>query len=92
MSDGPEQVEFEGIDGLRKYLLKHRREEMLNNFCRKLLGYALGRAVELSDGALLGEMREELEKNGYRFSSAVITIVSSKQFQCHRGRDVVEKQ
>ena len=92
VSDGPEQVEFEGIDGLRKYLLEHRREELLNNFCRKLLGYALGRAVELSDGALLREMREELEKNGYRFSSAVITIVSSKQFQCHRGRDVVEKQ
>ena len=92
VSEGPEQVKFKGIVGLRNYLLEYRWEEFLSNFCRKLLGYALGRAVEVSDEALLLEMHRELEKNDYRFSSAVITIVSSKQFQCHRGRDVAEKK
>src|SRR5439155_1892315 len=37
-------AQFEGIDGLRNYLLNQRREAFLRQFCRKLLGYALGRA------------------------------------------------
>ena len=33
---------FEGIDGLKDYLLSARREAFLKQFCRKLLGFALG--------------------------------------------------
>ena len=45
--------EFDGLDGLRNYLLTKRRDAFLRQFCRKLLGYALGRAVQLSDEPLL---------------------------------------
>ena len=44
---------FDGLDGLRNYLLTKRRDAFLRQFCRKLLGYALGRAVQLSDEPLL---------------------------------------
>src|SRR5262249_45992893 len=37
MMDG---AEFDGLDGLRKYLLTVRREAFLRQFCRKLLGYS----------------------------------------------------
>lgn len=77
---------FEGLNGLQTYLLKHQ-DEFIRQFCRKLLGYALGRAVELSDELLLTEMQSALRKNDYRFSSAVLTIVNSKQFLQHRGRN-----
>ena len=33
----------EGIDGLRHYLATDRLDDVLEQFCRKLLGYALGR-------------------------------------------------
>ena len=46
-------TEFDGLDGLRNYLLTKRRDAFLRQFCRKLLGYALGRAVQLSDEPLL---------------------------------------
>ena len=38
---------LEGLDGLRRYLLTTRRGEFTDQFCRKLLGYALGRSGQL---------------------------------------------
>ncbi len=81
-------IEFQDLAGLRTYLLEQRKEEFLKNFCRKLLGYALGRSVEVSDELLLAEMLQELEREDFRFSAAVATIVKSQQFRNHRGRDV----
>jgi len=82
----------EGIDGLRAYLLKHRREEFLDNLCRKLLSYALGRTLQLSDDPLIHDMRMKLETDGFRFSSLVESIVSSPQFLNKRGRDQLVKE
>jgi hypothetical protein len=79
--------EFDGLDGLREYLLTKRKGDVLRQFCRKLLGYALGRGVQLSDETLLDEMLVHLEKNGHRFSAAVEAIVRSRQFREIRGRD-----
>jgi mono/diheme cytochrome c family protein len=83
---------FEGIDGLRQYLLKQRGEEFERYFCRKLLGYALGRSVILSDQPLIEEMIAELKKNDYRLSVAVQTIARSKQFRYHRGLEATKDE
>ena len=77
---------IEGIDGLRDYLSNDRRHDFVQQFCRKLLGYALGRAVQLSDEPLLAEMERQLAANGYRSSVAIKTIVLSRQFREIRGR------
>jgi hypothetical protein len=84
-------AQFDGLDGLRNYLLTTRRDAFMRQFCRKLLGYALGRGVQLSDEPLLAEMQRELAANDYRIASAVETIVRSPQFREMRGRDVEEK-
>jgi len=80
-------TEFEGIEGLRKYLLTSRRDAVIRQFCRKLLGYALGRGVQLSDGPLLDVMQRNLGKQGYRFSAALEPILRSRQFREIRGQD-----
>ncbi|MDP7277537.1 MAG: DUF1592 domain-containing protein [Planctomycetaceae bacterium] len=77
---------FEGITGLQSYLLEHE-DEFTKQFCRKLLGYALGRSVELSDEALLAEMQAQLKTHDYRFSTAMLTLVKSSQFRRHRGQN-----
>jgi hypothetical protein len=82
-------AEFEGLDGLRNYLLTERRDAFVRQFCRKLLGYALGRSVQLSDEPLLSELQDKLAANGYRVSIAVETIVRSKQFREIRGMDAM---
>lgn len=80
-------AEFDGIEGLRNYLLTKRRDAFVTQFCRKLLGYALGREVLFSDEPLLKEMRAKLEANGYHVSVAVESVVRSRQFREIRGKE-----
>jgi hypothetical protein len=82
-------AEFAGLDGLRNYLLTTRRDAFLRQFCRKLLGYALGRTVQLSDDPLLAEMQGELAANDFKMDAAVESIVRSRQFREIRGREAV---
>lgn len=76
---------FDGLDGLRNYLLNQRREAFVKQFCRKLLGYSLGRAVQLSDEPLLTEMQQKLASQDYKIWIAVEAVVNSRQFQEIRG-------
>jgi len=78
---------IDGLKGLKEYVLNQRRDAFLKQFCRKLLGYALGRAVQLSDEPLLAEMREKLRTSQYSSTLAVELIVRSPQFRNIRGRD-----
>ncbi|MCC6537964.1 MAG: DUF1592 domain-containing protein [Bryobacterales bacterium] len=77
----------DGADGLRAYLLGKGRPTFVRQFCRKLLGYALGRSVELSDEPLLNTMQAQLAANGYHVGTVVDLIVTSRQFREIRGRD-----
>ena len=71
------------------FLLKHRRGDFIETFCRKFLGYALGRSVILSDEPLLDEMKFKLSQNDYRFSVLFETVIQSPQFLKQRGKDFV---
>ena len=62
---------IDGLDGLRDYLVNDRRDAVVHQFCRKLLGYALGREVQLSDEPLLIDMQQQLASSGFRFRIAV---------------------
>ena len=57
-----------------------RQEEFIDNLCRKLLAYALGRSLLLSDEETVREMRARLAANGYRFGTLVESVVTSPQF------------
>jgi hypothetical protein len=81
----PDGVKFGDIEGLREYILTHRRDDFLHHFSRKLLGYALGRGVQLSDEPLLQELQQKLRENDYRFSAALDAILDSRQFRQTRG-------
>ena len=80
-------TKFSGAAGLRMYLLETRRDDFVRHFCRKLLGYALARGVQLSDEPLLDDMLTQLKANDYRFAAAVETILRSQQFRYQRGQN-----
>jgi hypothetical protein len=77
---GQERV---GLDGLREYIRQQRQNDFLDNLCRKLLSYALGRSLQPTDDNTLLQMRQRLATGGYRFDTLVETIVTSRQF-CNR--------
>ena len=76
-------VDIDGFTGLRAYLAGPRREDLLRAFARKLTGYALGRAVMLSDRKLVDELTEKMMDGG-RWSDVLLIVVRSEQFRCVR--------
>ena len=80
---------IDGLDGLRTYLVSTRGDDFVRQFCRKLLGYALGRSVQLSDKPLIETMLAQLKANEYRVSIAMELIVNSPQLREVRGRDFI---
>ena len=81
---------IDGHEGLRSYLLSQRADAFERQFCRKLLGYALGRSVQLSDEPLLDDIQAKLAANGHRVHVAIEVIVSSRQFREIRGADAAD--
>ncbi len=83
----PGGAEGTGIDGLRQHIRAHRQDDFVDNLCGKLLAYALGRSLILSDEPLVREMRLKLAANRFRFDDIVDSIVTSRQFLNKRGRE-----
>ena len=83
----PDGTPIVGLVGLREALLSQRSDDFLRQFCRKLLGYALGRSVRLSDKPLITEMVNELKTQECKVESAFRLIVTSPQFREVRGKD-----
>ena len=81
----PGGQEGAGLEGLRDYIKAHRENDFLDNLCRKLLSYGLGRSLLLSDDPLIEQMRAKLATNGNRFSTLIEAIVTSRQFLNTRG-------
>jgi mono/diheme cytochrome c family protein len=74
-----------GLDGLTRYLRDKRQDDFVDNFCRKLLAYALGRGLMPSDEQTVRAMRDRLAGDGYRFGGPIEVIVTSPQFLNKRG-------
>jgi hypothetical protein len=68
------------LAGLQEYIRANREKDFLDNLCRKMLVYALGRSLILSDEPLVQRMNAKLAASGYRMSALVETIVTSPQF------------
>jgi hypothetical protein len=76
----PSGMEASGFAGLQAYIRAHREPDFLDNLSRKLLAYALGRSLLLSDEPEIDNMKTRLSASGYRFAPLVEAIVTSPQF------------
>ena len=85
----PGGSEGEGLDGVRKYIRERRQDGFVRNLNSKLLAYALGRSLLITDEPLTESLQRELAAGGYRFETLVEGIVTSRQFTHRRGRESV---
>jgi hypothetical protein len=81
----PGGIEGEGLQGIRQYIREHRENDFVRGFISKLLAYALGRSLALSDELLIQETGRKLGGDGYRFENVIDSIVTSRQFLNKRG-------
>ena len=83
----PGDIEGEGLQGVRQYIRGYREDDFVEGFSRKLLAYALGRSLALSDDLLIQEIRRQLAGDSYLFQTVIDSIVTSRQFLNKRGRE-----
>ena len=80
----PDGAAFEGPTGLRDLLLA-RPDDFVGTVTEKLMGYALGRAIEYHDAPTVRKIVREAAGDDYRWSSIVLGIVKSTAFQMRRS-------
>ena len=85
----PDGTALNGLADLRQYILDKRSDDFLRQFSRKLLGYALGRSVQLSDKPLIASIIAQLKAHDHRVENAIELIVRSPQFREVRGKDFI---
>jgi hypothetical protein len=79
----PDGQTFEGLDGLRSVLVA-RQEQFVGTVSERLMSYALGRGIEYYDRPTVRRIVRDASRDGFRWSSVVIGIVSSPSFQMRR--------
>jgi hypothetical protein len=86
-ADFPGGIEGEGLAGIRRYIREHREDDFVRGFVSKLLAFALGRSLALSDDPLIQEISSKLGDDGCCFETVIENIVTSRQFLNKRGRE-----
>lgn len=77
----PDGSEVAGADGLREYLAGERKQEFARSLVSRLLTYALGRSLELTDRAAVDQILDQFTQDGYRLKGLVHKLVMSEPFQ-----------
>ncbi|MDE0578032.1 MAG: DUF1592 domain-containing protein, partial [Opitutales bacterium] len=76
----PGNHKINGLEDLKKFLIDQRRGQFAHALVSKMLTYALGRSLELSDEPVVKELSEEFVKSDYRLSDLMKNIIRSKPF------------
>jgi hypothetical protein len=68
-------------------VLLNRGDEFIRTTIEKLLSYAIGRSVMYYDMPTVRRLADEAERDGYRWSSVILGIITSEPFQMRRSPD-----
>jgi hypothetical protein len=77
----PDGREVSGAEGLRDYMVKERKQEFARSLVSRLLTYALGRSLELTDEVAIDQVLDQFAQDNYRLKGLVHKVVSSEVFQ-----------
>ncbi len=70
-----------GMDGLKRFLLKNRQDQFIQAVTHKMMVYALGRPLTFSDRAGVEEIAGRVRREGDGLTTLVKQIVTSELFR-----------
>ena len=76
----PDGTRVDGVAGLKRYLLDHRLEDLAENVTRRLLSYALGRALTPADRPTVQAVLRGAAPGGYKLADLVIAVCTTEAF------------
>ncbi len=77
----PDGKEVDGVEGLKKYLIEHRKEQFSRAVVSRLSSYALGRSLEFEDEEAIDTLMKEYIASEYRLRPLIKAITASELFQ-----------
>jgi len=70
----------DGMQELKKYLLKDRKDEIAENIIRRLMTYGIGRELTYRDRFEVKKLLTLAEEDGYKLQGMIISICQSPTF------------
>lgn len=77
----PDGHEIGNIADLKSYLLKNKKDQFAKAFASKLLTYALGRRLEITDEKAVEDLTVKFIANNFRIKPLIQLVVASETFQ-----------
>ncbi len=77
----PDGTAVEGVEDLKAYMLSRQRQQFAAAIVRRLLTYALGRSLDISDQPAVESLTDGFTKDNYRLGGLIAAIVQSEPFQ-----------
>lgn len=77
----PGGVELSSVEALKDHLINHRKMDFANSLVTRLLTYALGRRLELSDQEAIDQLTAQFAADDYPMRRLIHQVVSSSPFQ-----------
>ncbi len=72
--------DVDGMIQLKKYLLKERKDEIVENVIQRLVSYSLGRELTYHDRFEVERLLKLAEKGGYRLRDMIVSVCQSPTF------------
>ena len=76
----PDGTQLNGLAGLKTYLLDERSGDFSETITRKMMSYALGRSLELTDNKEVLQITERFTSRGHKLRDLILAIVQSDAF------------
>ncbi|MEO9513722.1 MAG: DUF1592 domain-containing protein [Flavobacteriaceae bacterium] len=77
----PDGTVVDGIDGIKSYILREKKDEFTRSLVKHLFSYALGRDITFVDEREIESIVRAVKKENYRFQSVFENIVTSRSFR-----------
>ena len=83
----PHGPEVDGIPELKRYVLRHRKDDIVQNVVQRLLTYAIGRELTYRDRFEVERLVAETKATGYGLRDAIVAICQSPSFMEEAKRE-----
>lgn len=75
------QQKLDGMEGLKRFILKNRQDQFTQAMVYKMATYALGRPLTFADQSSIHDITAKVRQNGDGLATMVHALVASEMFQ-----------
>lgn len=76
----PGSIKINGIEELKKHLVKNEKERFAHALSNKVLSYAMGRTLDIIDEEAVDDIAKKFKASGYKLKTLIKAVINSELF------------